>query len=468
MRDSLTILPIAAAVWITVSPRCAGRWWQPLLVGVLCGLAATLKPQAGIGLLVLAWFEVPPDDEIVPLRTWRQWGQHKLVRFFWAGLGCVLPFGAGVLWLWRLGALPAFWEIVTQYYPLYSQQVFLEGIQTATAAERRQFVWNAVRTFQKFSGREILIPVAAVTALALLTNRTVGPRRKAMTLLLTALVVAYYVEVVVVGNFHWYSWIPMLYFLVLLLAVAFCRPSPISGASWLKVALPGCAALMLLVSLRQVPENALRVLEGLPVHTSWTDRPNEIVQFLQPRLQPGDKVQPLDWLGGTSLPLLRSRAELATPFATDMYFLFNTSHPYVQKLQRRFLDQMNRSPPVCDCGDRGSLLRHRRRRQWRLQTDDPGVPDCSLSPRSVGEGLHDFRAGVSRASAGRAGDEALTVTSWSPPNRRDEPGGSPDRSEGGSTAPLRSRLVLSAFCASPYAPLVCSRATITCRYNRHR
>lgn len=341
-RDYLTVLPMAAALLLALNNRGKRSWLRSLLIGVLMGVAATIKPPALIVAPLLAGFEPPTDDETAEGRAW--W-KRLLLREVLAGLGCFIPVAAGLLWLWTIGALPSFLEIVTRYYPLYTGHVFDGTFHSATPEEKRAFVLHSILTFRGLAQRELLLVAAALVALIQLFSPVLSRQRKALVGLLAGLALTQYLGIVIVGNFHPYSWIALLYLVILLVAIAFARPLPVPNASMLNLALPFVAILSCTFTLGRVPENVFAQLRGDPPATRWTERSDEMTRFLAPRLRPGDRVQPLDHLGGTARVLLQTRAELASRFAEDIFFYLASDQAYIQELRHDFLLKMQREPP---------------------------------------------------------------------------------------------------------------------------
>ncbi len=333
-RDYLKLLPVSAAVLLAVSPSGSEKpRLRSLLIGLLFGLAATLKPQVVLALPLVAMFSLTEP-------TWKQ----KLAAVAWAGVGCVIPLAAGFLWLWAIGALPAFVDVVTNYWPVYTRFIFDGSIQTVDAAERRRFVWEAAIHWRNFPVSKLLI-FSPLVAVVVYWSPGLTRVQRGITLLLGALALVYYLEVVLVGAFHPYSWLPLVYFLVLLTALGFCRPALTHG-SWLGPALfPIAAGTLLWACGSRVPENAVRQLQGLPPQTLWTERSAEIAAFLSDHLQPGDRVQSLDYLGGVSRAFLLAGAAPATRITMDGYFNFETQTPAVQELRRQFLETLRATLP---------------------------------------------------------------------------------------------------------------------------
>jgi hypothetical protein len=72
---------------------------------------------------------------------------------------------------------------------------------------------------------------------------------------------------------------------------------------------------------------------------------DEFEQYLRTRLQPGDRVQPIDWTSGALQAMLMTDALPATRFIESYYFLHSVSHPLIQKLRKEFLDSLEKRPP---------------------------------------------------------------------------------------------------------------------------
>jgi hypothetical protein len=344
-RDYLTLLPIAAAVAVALS---RGRiaycpMLRAFLIGILFGLASTLKPQALLGLPVVACFGSwqPGQDTIASRQTRPTWMRQLAL----AAAGCTVPLGAGFLWLWVQGALPYFMDIALHYWPIYTRLIFDGGIHTANVAERQRFILESILSLREFPASKVLIFSAAFIGVACYRGACFTGYQKACLMLLGQLALVYFLEAALVGAFHQYSWMPFVYFLVLLVALGFARCLR-SGSPLLAFVLPVVAgASFICIWIPRTPERALRQLEGLPPDTGWTPRATEIADFLRPRLQPDDRVQSLDYLGGASRGLLLARAVSATSITMDAYLNFETQDPYVKQLRRHFLDRLVIEPP---------------------------------------------------------------------------------------------------------------------------
>ena len=370
-RDYLIILPLAAAVLLASTSSFCATWPKLRLcgMGALFGAAATIKPQALVGLPVVLWMDavlaarplftlqpahardtgtglgVAPDPQrAVAGRTFREGLLDAAARGTLAAAGLCVPVLLCLAWLWAAGGLGAFHRMATQYWPIFTSMHFAETIKPLEGQELWGYLWICARTFWNFCGSEWLcVPALLVVGQAVL-GKTYSDARKKITLGWCLLVLAYYGAVVLVGQFHPYSWMPMLYFLILLAAPCLFQAS--------RVARSGMELLMLLAvfpcllfSLEYLPKSYLDQLQGKDQRLSWGERPQEIAEFLRAHARPGDQVQPLDWLGGTSRALLLAEAEPATPLLEDLFLYVRVKEPFVKNLRQEFLCRLDARPP---------------------------------------------------------------------------------------------------------------------------
>ncbi len=79
-----------------------------------------------------------------------------------------------------------------------------------------------------------------------------------------------------------------------------------------------------------------------------------VAGFLEQHLQPGDRVQPLDWTGGGVVQaMLVARAQVATRFVNDFHFYHHLSEPYIQDLRKEFIGDLKAAPPRLSSATRG-------------------------------------------------------------------------------------------------------------------
>jgi hypothetical protein len=163
------------------------------------------------------------------------------------------------------------------------------------------------------------------------------------------------------GKFFFYHWVPFYYFAILLSSLGF-----VEGSRLVKLE-PIFLLLLLVLLAGNQPRNSAPLGPGKIlrrfyhlgrnpgatlsyIHTFSLAPPkrgrvDEMAAFLKSRLQPGDRVQPLDWTGGALQAMLLARVRPATPFIYDVEFYHHVSNPYIQSLRRRFIAGLRLSQP---------------------------------------------------------------------------------------------------------------------------
>jgi hypothetical protein len=320
-RDYLLLIFLALALWIGMRDDLTLK--HRIALGLLFGLAATLKPHALLGLLPILIFDIA--DMV----------KRRGLTVLKAAVKSILPTVAGfsipiffmVAWLAVTGALTPFTSIVTNYWPLYAQ---INGqMEINAGAARWLYILNQV---WRLGGNGLWI-IPAVTGVYL-----VPQNQKRSAYLLASLAVCYAIYPAFSGQFFPYHYIPFIYFIVLLASLGLTD----SQSGWRA----GAVVLLLAIVLLDVrPSTAfIRQFEDKPIATS-TDRSAEIAHFLEKHLEKGDTVQPLDWTGGALLAMLETRASIATPYVFDFYFYHHISNPYIEGLRADFMNQLLKSPP---------------------------------------------------------------------------------------------------------------------------
>jgi len=330
-REFVALLPVAAAVLVaTTGGGAAGaaRW---LLVGLLFGVAATVKPAMLVGLPAVLAFG------LLDARFSEGVGARAAARSLaLLALGLLFAVAVMVLALARMGSLPAFFDVARNYWPLYGAL----SRTHETVPEASRFAYLAGE-WVRLGGRAVwLLPAVAGAFAVLCGDRLRGPDKRRV-LLLAALVISYSAYPLFAGKFWTYHWLPFSYFVVALASLALA-----DTRGWRKLAWVPPLALLVAVAIDvRPPEEFGHQLRG----EEWLDprvtRAERIAGFLEENLRPGDTVQPLDWTGGAVHAMLIARAPLATPFIYDFHFNHHVSTDYVQGLRARMLDEMTKDPP---------------------------------------------------------------------------------------------------------------------------
>lgn len=333
-REFVLLVPIGLALVIVRirHPVISKRFFLALtVVGVLFGLAATVKPHAIIGLPIVAgwyvWMHFSPDVQ----------ANNRLMVVLKAStaviVGALLPLVAVAGYLWQAGAWSYFLDIAINYWPLYNR---LDRVhQTIDAINYPLYVWN---NWRELGGHHIWLITALIGA-ASFRDRTLDRDQRMFVQMLIALAIVYSIYPIPAGKFWSYHWLPMLFFLVLLMALSFHLLEQPGRPHLFALLIVGT---VIVAAARPAPE--LHLFGGPPTNRKF-QRTDRIAAFLRERIRPGDPVQTLDWTGGANYAALIAQTVPATSFVEDFYFYHHISHPTTQRLRQRFLDEFDRNPP---------------------------------------------------------------------------------------------------------------------------
>ena len=324
-REYLILLFISLSIWIGVSDSLTFR--KRLMLGLLYGLAATLKPHAALGLLPFLLFD------IADLRQRRELSLQSLTKqiIFPVTLGFAIPVSLITLYLIITHSLFPLIDIILNYVPLYTQ---INGEMAVTSsAERTAYLLNQL---WRLGGSGLwLIPAGFSIYL----------NRNRQTYLLASLSAIYAIYPALTGQFFPYHYIPFIYTIILVASLSTNYQPSTTNHSPFTIHYLSPVILLLTILLTVKPSQTfLRQLQGKDIAIA-ADRAAQISTFLEKNLEPGDQVQPLDWTGGTLLAMLENRAPIATSYVFDFYFYHHVSTPYIQSLRADFMNQLQESKP---------------------------------------------------------------------------------------------------------------------------
>ena len=326
-REYLILIFISLSLLIGMTDSLNFR--KRLMLGLLYGLAATLKPHAAIGLVPFLLFD------IADLRKRPEFSLPLLAKqiILPTTIGFLIPVSLVTLWLAFTNSLTPFLDIALNYWKLYSQ---VNGeMVVMPSAERTAYVLNQLWRL----GGSALWLIPAGFAVYLNRNR--------QTYFLASLVLCYAIYPALSGQFFPYHYIPFIYTIILVASLALNVEGQKSNVKTFDLRLSTLALVaLLLVTLATVrpSQTFLRQLEGKSIATS-TERSAQIADYLAANLEPGDTVQPLDWTGGTLLAMLETRAPIATSYVFDFYFYHHVSEPYIQSLRIDFMNELQTADP---------------------------------------------------------------------------------------------------------------------------
>jgi len=340
-RDYVLILPISMAIFLATSSRVLIQ--RPLIrssiIGAFFGLAATIKPHSVIALPLVIGFNLiqsVPNIKIRPLGLLMRKGA-KIIIFCTAGF--IIPIAASLLWLWKKGALPYFWEIINSYLPLYVEMTSAHEFITGFA-----HIKYMIGSYLRLGEMAVLIITACSGIFIIHLIGDISTSKKRMIYLFLALAIFYSIYTAISGQFFYYHWMPFSFFVILLASIPMHRYAD-QNISITKRLFPiFLIIIMVLLSFRP-PDEFWQQLRGLPATNPKSGRVDEIANFLTSHLKQGDRIQPLDFTGGALHAMLIARAEIATPFIYDVQFYHHISNSYIKKLRRRFIKNLKQSNP---------------------------------------------------------------------------------------------------------------------------
>jgi hypothetical protein len=357
-RDYVGILPIVLALILATRNTGALRpAFKMLAIGALFGLAAAVKPHLGIGLLVIFVYLASNHwaGSLVPFLV-------ALLRdALFIGLGFIFTFSIPFLWVLAQGSLPAFWQIFSSYLSLY---LHVGGDHVVLTGPQRWLY--LLKSYFQFGGQPVLVIFSILGIYFFLSSRVV--RRTALNgtssgeekprlvdffqkiwrdvaskdiCLLAALLLVYSVYPVFSGKFWPYHWMPFYFFACLCISLLLAPISLVVNSKSLLAF--GLFLAFALITIRPAPDFAVQI-SGQPPKA--LERVDIVAAFLAKRLQPGDRVQPLDVVNGDVLQgLLVSRAVIATPYIYDYEFYHDVSNPYIQALRQDFMYKLTQARP---------------------------------------------------------------------------------------------------------------------------
>lgn len=333
-RDYVTIVPISTAILLASSiprlndvVRCVG-------IGMLFGVASTIKPHAAIGLpAVLCLGLIHGEARGASRQSWVT--RIQMIVACLAGLA--IPILAVIAYLWCNGALANFWEIVTESWPRYALLTGHLAMSQPGPAHLKYLVGG----FLTLGGQAPWLLAGVAGSFLALNHPSLPKTSKVLVVAMAALTLSYGIYPVFGGKFWPYHWIIFTYMAIALASLCLApREAQLDrGAALLPLLI-----LALVVSVKvSPPREFLAQIHGAPIPPPKGGRVDEIASFLRSRLRPADVVQPLDWTGGAVQAMLIARARLATRYLYDEEFYHHVSTPYVQRLRSDFVRDLGAS-----------------------------------------------------------------------------------------------------------------------------
>ena len=347
-RDFLAIFPMAVALLITTRRRT----WHSIklvhfLLGVLFAFAALIKPHMVIGLPTLVVYSCMQGD----------YGSQPILKLmkayflgvFFALLGLLFTLAIPVLWLWKIGSIQSFWEILSSYLPLYVQM----NIHHNFAYSLYRFKLSLI-SYLEFGGSEILL-MSSIFSAYYIWMELLFVEFKRLSILLLSLTIIYSIYAVMSARLLPYHWMPYTYFACLCIGLILATPFSKGKLSTFSSFVPIFVFIFtVVVTIRpveavfQLPESIPQLLDGYlpPLPPPKDGRVDEIAAYLGTHLKRNDRVQPLDFDGGALQGMLLAKAVTATPYICDFSLYHHVSTSYIQGLRQDFLGVLEQTMPT--------------------------------------------------------------------------------------------------------------------------
>lgn len=334
-REYFTILPLALAVLVAFSYHRRRYWLKPAVVGLLFGISTTIKLHSVIGFPLVLWFLVRDQKGSRGLSAS---SSPRVAQAIGGALvGFVVPLIMVFLYLWYHHALRPFWEIASNYWPLYTGLAV--NHQTVFGFTR---VLYLVERYASLGGHALwVMPAVAGFYISIYHSRLV-PTQKRQVVLLGGMTVLYSLYPVAAGQFWSYHWLLFHYFILVVSSLCLVGQSP--DINKLRRLFP-VLALVFVIFLRIASPHQFLFQKKYLSEVPKGGKVDEIAAFLQANLRPGDMVQPVDWTDGAVHAMLISRAQIATRFVYAFSFYHHISSRYIKDLRREFIAGLHRAKP---------------------------------------------------------------------------------------------------------------------------
>lgn len=342
-RDYIGIIPIALSLLLV--PAKSGRQirlWRFALLGLLFSLSFLIKPHLGLALpAFLGAFLILRTENGLP--SLKDFLKCSTVT----GLAFITPVVLAILWLSANSALDSFLDMFFGYLPLHNA---LSGDkETLFGFDRAYYLVLKTLEFGGYSGMLLF----ALFAIYRLLERYNHNKWEATSMaLLLACLLLYSIYPTFAGKFWAYHYMPLAYFCSIACCLCFAERADAPASSWTgsiktkMVSLGFVIALTVQLNLPKLFISMPWLLQNSSVdHSPRGGRVDEIASWLKLKMRPGDKVQPLDWTGGSLQAMLIAKAPLATRFMYDYHFYHHVSSPYIQTLRRSLIKEMKRVSP---------------------------------------------------------------------------------------------------------------------------
>ncbi len=330
-RENIILLGLVIALWIAVRPKQWNIMLRAFLIGVLFGVIFSMRPPIAITFPFILLYLIFDLEKPLSLRA--------VLLTVVMGLGSLIPLLATGFYLWRSGAWDAFWEMVRGYWPLY---IYIDlNLHVREGADRVNYLISETLNANLNPG---LMLSSTVILFCTLIWARVSKEQRNLILLLAGLFVAALMFPALSGKFWNYHWLPFFCFASFAAGWMFLTVSQWANIPIRRiVAVFGLVAVFIggLMNIRIQSDVFWNPAQAIPENGSA----DMLSDYFHKNLKPGETVQVLGLVGGGIHALLMNQMEQATPYIYDFYFYHHIDQPFIQHIQKDFIEKLNTAKP---------------------------------------------------------------------------------------------------------------------------
>ena len=303
------------------------------ITGFLIGICFTIKPHATVLIPAFILYKII-DLKFIERRN--DYIKDVLKYFLLMLSGYIIPVAIMLLWLIWSGTLHSFWDMMRNYFPLYADLNNTHYV--VTGFQRYTYILNE---FLKFNEKPLFLVSGVLGAYLVLFRLNIGKADKKKVLLLVILTIIFAVYTTLSGQYWPHHWLPCTYLVSILASFCFIKSDSFKREKYFVLFFLCVAVLSLFVPYK----GFLSQLKGKDVDVEQQQRVNQISDYVIKNAGPNDRIQLLDWMGGTGEAMLKARKDAATRYVYDFYFYHHVSTPYIINLRKDFMQELTQNPP---------------------------------------------------------------------------------------------------------------------------
>lgn len=330
-REMFIIFPVILILHVSTSFPGLDIRLRAGITGMLFGAASMIKPHSIIAFPVVLAFQLVEYNKIQKKNEFA--GPKVMAAIISSALGFAVPVLTAVVYLTKNGAMQNFSDTATNIWPIYA--TLNNSLHVNTGADRFRFLY---RNFKQLGGNSIWLYTALAGVYISLFRSKLDDELKRQVILLALVTFCYSVYPLLSGQSFYYHWLIFIFLIIQTSSLCLVESTykPI-----IRYVVPAFLFFVLYRYTDPVGQYTYHCYLSPPK----IQRADEIAAFLKANLKDGERVQPLDWTGGSVHAMLMAKAQPATSFIGDFQFYLNPSDPYIQGLRDQFIREMSSAKP---------------------------------------------------------------------------------------------------------------------------